>query len=861
MARYSIKAPDGHIVTLEGPDGASESDVIAQAQRLYKPAPALDSRNLLQRTITDPFMRGVNQLQQSGNIGSALYGDDPSGAMQDFIRNERDKAQYPIDPAVAAGTQEIVDAQGIGGTAKALYKNPRAIFNTIVESLASSAPSLAGAAAGSIAGTIGGGAVGSAVPVIGTGIGGVAGGIAGGMAGAGAGSYATEFAGSVSDQLAQSGVDMQNPEAMAQMLANPDFRKNVLEKAGNRAEAVALFDALSMGVAGRIAGPVAKLVERPVGKALAGGSAEIAAQAGLGGSGEAAAQLRTEGRITSPGSIALEGLGEIIPGIGEGLINTAGDRVRDYKPQAKPPGGSPPPYFNHETFTPGQRGRFFYGDNIYEGTYRGADAQNGGVPIFRVQNEEFPDGVDLRVQPSNIQTMHEEQQQPVGSAYERLQRQSAQFQNQAPDRRSAAEIRQQRRIERQNQEILDLKRQQDAEFLANEQLASKAAETRLADVVETPRLTYDSTLAVTPQGVAMPRTKVIEQAAQEKQAKRDAAQKRIDDGYDPSVEAPAQVIDRAPLPPEPLPKEPAVAKPSPDFEAGPLVKNKHTDYTKPSEQTRKWIQGTVAELNDTSGGQRVFLEADRQGSTANVVGGKGNTPSWFSSYNNAAVDAQKNRQKVNKKNMTLEDSKKAALESVPQILTRQKVTEVANKILEGKPLGKAEVKVAEVIYGEAKAAREQNARQIVSQREGRAMTQQEELGDAAEPNLPPRDTSLDDIPFDIPVTKKPDSTQRFKSDAAFNQRAAERGVVTSKVIEDAGYHDPLTGSSFFPEDSTIDPRALDSKVDTKKNNKWQKEKIEVTTEDGTKAKVAAGDMTNALKSRAEILQKLKACLG
>lgn len=40
MATYTVQAPDGHMITLEGPDGASHEDVIAQAQRLYS-APAM----------------------------------------------------------------------------------------------------------------------------------------------------------------------------------------------------------------------------------------------------------------------------------------------------------------------------------------------------------------------------------------------------------------------------------------------------------------------------------------------------------------------------------------------------------------------------------------------------------------------------------------------------------------------------------------------------------------------------------------------------------------------------------------------------------------------------------------------------
>lgn len=37
MATYTVQAPDGKTITLQGPDGASQSDVITQAQRLYTP--------------------------------------------------------------------------------------------------------------------------------------------------------------------------------------------------------------------------------------------------------------------------------------------------------------------------------------------------------------------------------------------------------------------------------------------------------------------------------------------------------------------------------------------------------------------------------------------------------------------------------------------------------------------------------------------------------------------------------------------------------------------------------------------------------------------------------------------------------
>lgn len=50
MAQYKVQAPDGQVITLEGPDGASQDEVIAQAQKLYQPpaqakAPVADVRS------------------------------------------------------------------------------------------------------------------------------------------------------------------------------------------------------------------------------------------------------------------------------------------------------------------------------------------------------------------------------------------------------------------------------------------------------------------------------------------------------------------------------------------------------------------------------------------------------------------------------------------------------------------------------------------------------------------------------------------------------------------------------------------------------------------------------------------------
>lgn len=668
--------------------------------------------------------------------------------------------------------------------------------------------------------------------------------------------------------------------------------KPLVESVGKRVAATKIGETAAGRIAGRVgmrAGETAidEAVSEAAQQALQIGQSGYVSGEGIGDS-----IARRSGEI---GDAAIAG-GLIGGGLGgAGGVIFPNNQVKA-KPTVTPP--SDKPEFSADSFTPGQRGTFTYDGKQYEGTYRGMGPYK--APIFRVQNADFPAGEDLQVQPGDIIGMQQEQallpapdstlyagsagvgtssamdalrkqvapllpeetQPQAGQRYSALQQQIIDYQNKEADRRAAEEDALRKRIEQQNKEALYLKRQKESEYLANEQLASKVAETRISDAIDTPRLTFDDTLAVTPKGVAIPRSSVIQQAVEKKQAKRDTAQKRIDDGYDPSIEPPAQVIDRAPIPADPAPAAPVAPRANPDFDAGPLVKNRHADYTAPSAQTRKWIEGTVTQLNDSEGGKRLFTEADGQGGTQKITGWKGTTPAWFTAYNENAVEVQKQRNKLNKSNSVVEDKNKKPLPASVGILTRKQVTDVSSKLLEGKPLGKAEARIAEVIYAEAKRGREENARQIQDARADRSRVDEDSMGDAYEPNLPPADTSLDDIPLDIPPAKEASSTQRFKGETAINRVAAERGAITSKVIEKNGHYDPLTESKYFPEDAAVSPDALDSKPkNLPKNNQWKKEKIEVTLDDGSKQKVAAGAIAANLKKMASDLQKLKACLG
>lgn len=58
MARYTVQAPDGSTIELEGPDGASQDDVIAQAQRLYAERQAAPAAPRPRPIVS--FQRGVS---------------------------------------------------------------------------------------------------------------------------------------------------------------------------------------------------------------------------------------------------------------------------------------------------------------------------------------------------------------------------------------------------------------------------------------------------------------------------------------------------------------------------------------------------------------------------------------------------------------------------------------------------------------------------------------------------------------------------------------------------------------------------------------------------------------------------------
>lgn len=110
------------------------------------------------------------------------------------------------------------------------------------------------------------------------------------------------------DVLAKSGVDVTNPEAVKAAMQDPATVAKIREKANARSLPIAVIDALTMGVATKIARGAAG-VPTSVGRVGAGVAAGTAADAVGGSAGELIAQLFDEGKINWP-EVLMEGIAE-----------------------------------------------------------------------------------------------------------------------------------------------------------------------------------------------------------------------------------------------------------------------------------------------------------------------------------------------------------------------------------------------------------------------------------------------------------------------------------------------------------------------------------------------------------------------
>lgn len=90
MAEYTVTAPDGKEITLEGPAGASQADIIAQAQKLYQPKASVE------------VSAAPAQFGETG--GGAAVGR-PQGINRTNVQTE----PRPLESAMAGFTKSMLD--------------------------------------------------------------------------------------------------------------------------------------------------------------------------------------------------------------------------------------------------------------------------------------------------------------------------------------------------------------------------------------------------------------------------------------------------------------------------------------------------------------------------------------------------------------------------------------------------------------------------------------------------------------------------------------------------------------------------------------------------------------------------------
>ena len=214
--------------------------------------------------------RGYGRLMQSFNVlQQQLKLKSPENFIKTMLELDR---IYPDAPAnVQKGLKEIHEAEGFLASLKAIVKNPNAVASVVGESLAVSLPSLATFVGTTIV----------AGPLAGASFGGVA-------------TFGTIFGDIISEEIKSSGVDMNDEEALMNLMSDPEFFKRARTRATAYAIPIAVFDTLSMGLAGKIVGRGLKKGSTTAGiTARTGG--EIGLQATLGGTGELAGQLSEMG--------------------------------------------------------------------------------------------------------------------------------------------------------------------------------------------------------------------------------------------------------------------------------------------------------------------------------------------------------------------------------------------------------------------------------------------------------------------------------------------------------------------------------------------------------------------------------------
>ena len=151
------------------------------------------------------------------------------------------------------------------------------------------------------------------------------------MAGMGAASLGLEKAGVILEELEARGYNTKSAEDIKKAFSDEKLLNELVKEGYKKGIPVAVFDMLSMGLAGSVIKRPAKTL---VGR-VAQGLGEVGIQATAGGTGEALGQIVQKGQVRDWAGVVAEAIGEIGTGVPEIAFNTITDKAKNNQPVSK----------------------------------------------------------------------------------------------------------------------------------------------------------------------------------------------------------------------------------------------------------------------------------------------------------------------------------------------------------------------------------------------------------------------------------------------------------------------------------------------------------------------------------------------
>lgn len=266
-----------------------------------------DSRNFFQR-LKDEFVGGMENAAMASTAVQAATGLlDPETAAARIAEDDKDNQARPISRSMLKFQRS--GKQGWYGPILNVFTNPESAALVAAQGLGSSVPGLVVGGAGAVGTRLAGG--GKEVALAAT------------MLGVGASSAIVEGGSRFLDDLRQeAGGNLQDTEAVANILRNPEKVATLKDRAINRGATVGAFDAASVALP---ASTIFKAARGLKGLAMQG-LGDAAIQGMLGAGGEIAGNMAI-GEKTDPADAWAEFIGEMVPGMIEVGIGGARNMI------------------------------------------------------------------------------------------------------------------------------------------------------------------------------------------------------------------------------------------------------------------------------------------------------------------------------------------------------------------------------------------------------------------------------------------------------------------------------------------------------------------------------------------------------